>query len=72
MNYLIYLGIFVLGSMFGMLLMVIFFVAKGWSSIDGHLSEDCEQYKIDKRCFSNNKKTSSEFPLKEIQGFPDA
>ena len=66
MNYLIYCGIFILGALCGIVIMVLLVVANEGASIEGKLREICEQKKMDDLCLSKNKQRLSGFPLKKV------
>lgn len=56
MNYLIYLGMFMVGSLFGVVVMSLLFLGKLGPSIDKLLGQNYQQNKIDERFLSDYKK----------------
>jgi hypothetical protein len=61
MNYLIYLGIFCFGGMFGAVIMALLSAAGRRSEsllLEGLLMDNYQQNKIDERCNPNNKQTA--------------
>lgn len=62
MNYLIYLGIFILGGMFCVVIMSLLYLGNEGSSIEGRIRENCDQNKLDEKFLSNNRQTLSALP----------
>jgi len=61
LDYLNYLGIFILGGMFCVVIMSLLYLGNEGSSIEGRIRENCNQNHLDEEFISNNRKTLSAF-----------